>query len=43
MKKTIFDIETRAQDNLDLRAIWEEALASVPANYKDEAKINAKA
>lgn len=43
MKKTVFDIETRAQADLDLREIWEEALASVPANYKDEAKIQAKA
>ena len=43
MKKTIFDIETKAQSDLDLREIWNEALASVPANYKDEAKINAKA
>lgn len=43
MKKTVFDIETRAQADLNLREIWEEALASVPANYKDEAKINAKA
>lgn len=43
MKKIAFDIETRAQADLDLREIWEEALASVPANYKDEAKIQAKA
>ena len=43
MKKTIFDIETKAQADLNLREIWNEALASVPANYKDEAKINAKA
>ena len=43
MKKTVFDIETRAQADLDLREIWNEALASVPANYKDEAKIQAKA
>lgn len=43
MKKTVFDIETRAQADLNLREIWEEALASVPANYKDEAKIQAKA
>lgn len=43
MKKIVFDIETRAQADLNLREIWEEALASVPTNYKDEAKIQAKA
>ena len=43
MKKTVFDIETKAQADLDLQEIWNEALASVPANYKDEAKIQAKA
>jgi len=43
MKKTVFDIETKAQADLNLQEIWGEALASVPANYKDEAKIQAKA
>lgn len=43
MKKIIFDIETKPQKKLDLQEFWTDALASVPKNYKDEAKINEKA
>ena len=43
MNKIIFDIETKPQDNLNLQEFWEEAMASVPKNYKDESKINEKA